>query len=271
MMDGSLVEDPGGRHDGGRTVRLAVRSGRHGAVTTGMAPGFVQANVVILPKDWAADFQLYCQRNAQACPLIGVGSPGDWTLPELGADIDIRSDVPRYRVFREGVCVDEPTDISALWRGDLVTFALGCSYSFEEALLQAGLRLQHIANGTKVPIYKTDVATAPAGAFGGPLIVSMRPFAPSDAIRAIQVTSRFPRVHGAPVHFGDPAAIGIPDIRAPWSGVEPEIRSGEVPVFWACGVTPQLAIEATKPPLCITHKAGHMLVTDRLNATFASF
>ncbi len=271
MMDGSLVDGGAGRRDAGRAVRTAARSGAHDTVTTGLAPGFVQANIVILPKAWAADFLLYCQRNSEACPVIAVAAAGDWTLPELGDDIDIRSDVPRYRVFRDGVCTDEPSDISELWRDDLVTFALGCSYSFEEALLQAGLRLQHIANNTKVPIYRTGIATAPAGAFSGPMIVSMRPFAPREAIRAIQVTSRFPRVHGAPVHFGDPAMIGIPDIRTPWSGVEPEIRPGEVPLFWACGVTPQLAIEAAKPPFCITHKAGHMLVTDRLNAEFASF
>ncbi|MFN4087973.1 MAG: putative hydro-lyase [Alphaproteobacteria bacterium] len=268
-MDGLMLETD--RRDAGRTVRMAARSGRHHTVTTGLAPGMVQANIVILPKDLAVDFLLYCQRNPAPCPVVAVGAPGEPWLPELGTDIDIRTDVPRYRVFRHGVCVDEPTDIRDLWRDDLVTFALGCSYSFEEALLQAGLRLQHIANGTKVPIYRTTIETAPAGPFSGEMIVSMRPFQPSDAIRAIQITSRFPRVHGAPVHFGDPPAIGIADVRVPWSGVEPELRPGDVPLFWACGVTPQVVMERARPPFCITHKPGHMLVTDRLNAEFASF
>ncbi len=267
QRSGSASEAAGGAGE----LRAAIRAGRHTVVTTGLAPGMVQANLAILPRDWAADFLLWCQRNPKPCPVIGVSQPGDPTLPMLGADNDVRTDVPRYRVFRDGVAEDdEPTDIRALWRDDLVAFALGCSYSFEEALMQAGLGLRHIENGTKVSIYLTGIEAEPAGRFRGPMIVSMRPFTPADAIRAIQVTSRFPNVHGAPVHFGDPEAIGIADIARPWSGPSPEIRPGEVPVFWACGVTPQIAVEKAGLPFCITHKAGHMLVTDRRNAELST-
>ena len=255
--------------DAARAIREEVRAGRHTTVTTGMAPGAVQANMVILPADWAADFLRFCQLNPKPCPLIAVSEPGDPRLPSLGADIDVRTDIPRYRVFRDGIETDERTDISDLWRDDLVAFAIGCSYSFEEALLQAGLPVRHIENGTKAIIYVTNIETNPAGPFRGPMIVSMRPFLPSEAIRAIQVTSRFPNVHGAPVHFGDPAKIGIEDIDRPYSGPAPDIRPGEVPLFWGCGVTPQVAVEHARPLLCITHKAGHMLVTDRFNAEFA--
>ena len=256
--------------DATRTIRAEVRAGRHTTVTTGMAPGALQANLVILPADWAADFLRFCQLNPKPCPLVAVSEPGDPRLPILGDDIDVRTDVPRYRVFRDGAEVDEPTDIRDLWREDLVSFAIGCSYSFEEALLQAGLPVRHIENGTKAIIYVTGIETIPAGRFRGPMIVSMRPFTPAQAIRAIQITSRFPGVHGAPVHFGDPAQIGIEDIDRPYSGPKPDIRPGEVPVFWGCGVTPQVVVERARPPLCITHKAGHMLVTDRLNAELAA-
>lgn len=253
-----------------RETRAAIREGRHATVTTGMAPGMVQANVAILPRDWAAEFLLFCQLNPKPCPLIGVTEPGDPRLPMLGGDIDIRTDVPRYRVFHDGVEVDQPTDIRDIWRDDLVAFAMGCSYSFEEALMQAGLRLRHIDAGTKVTVYLTDIPTTPAGRFHGPTIVSMRQFQPADAIRAIQITSRFPNVHGAPIHFGDPSMIGIEDMSKPYSGFAPEMRPGDVPLFWACGVTPQVVVEHARPPLCITHKPGHMLITDRLNAEMAA-
>lgn len=252
-----------------RRVRAAVRAGTIDGVTAGMALGAVQANLAILPRTLAADFLRFCQLNPKPCPLIGMTAPGDPTLPALGENIDLRTDLPRYRVFEHGIEVGEVTDIRDRWHDDLVGFAIGCSYSFEEALLQAGLRLRHLDDGTKVPVYRTSIETVPAGPFRGPVLVSMRPYRPADAIRAIQVTSRFPDVHGAPLHFGDPAAIGIDDITRPFSGTAPDIRPGEVPVFWACGVTPQAAMEFAKPPLCITHKPGHMLVTDRLNAEFS--
>ena len=255
----------------GRAARLLVRSGRHGGHTAGMAPGHVQGNLAILPKAQADDFLRFCQRNPKSCPLLAVSEPGDPALPELGAGIDIRSDLPRYRVWRDGVLVDEPTDIADLWRDDLVSFVIGCSFSFEEALLEAGVPLRHVAEGHNVAMYRTDVPTAPAGIFRGPLVVSMRPMKAADAIRAVQVTSRFPSVHGAPVHLGDPALIGIQDIGRPDYGDPVEIKPGEMPVFWACGVTPQSVVAATRPPFCITHAPGHMLVTDLINSRLAAF
>ena len=196
---------------------------------------------------------------------------GDPMLPMLGDDIDIRTDLPQYRVFHDGTMVEDVTDIRHLWRDDMVAFVLGCSYSFEEALVQAGLPLPHIAAGLDVPVFRTNIQTTQAGLFGGDLVVSMRPFTPAHAIRAIQITSRFPNVHGAPVHFGDPAAIGIADINKPDWNDAVEVLEGHVPVFWACGVTPQVAIEQARPPLCITHRPSHMLITDRVNAELASF
>ncbi len=250
-------------------LRAAIREGRHDGRTTGLMPGVVQANLVILPAAWAGDFRTFCRRNHQACPLIDETAPGTRSLPRLGVDIDVATDLPRYNVFRDGVLVEEATDLTSLWAEDFIAFALGCSYSFEGALLAAGLRLRHQDLGVKVPLYVTNMATAPAGPFEGPLIVSMRPFQPADAIQAIAITSRYDQVHGAPVHFGDPAAIGIADIDTPWSGAPPVLHPGEVPLFWACGVTPQLVLERARPPIAITHKPGHMLVTDLLNAEFA--
>jgi uncharacterized protein YcsI (UPF0317 family) len=252
-------------------LRRAVRAGRFRGQTAGQAPGFVQGNLAILPRDLAGDFLRFCQLNPKPCPVIGMGEPGDPALPRLGRDIDIRTDVPGYCVFRDGALAEQTPDILGHWRGDLVTFVLGCSFSFEAALLEAGLRVRHIDEGKNVAMYRTNIANAPAGPFGGTLVVSMRPFTPKDAIRAIQITSRFPNVHGAPVHFGDPAAIGIGDIARPDFGDAVAIGPGEVPVFWACGVTPQQAIRAARPPLAITHQPGAMLVTDLRNSELASF
>jgi len=250
-------------------ARLAIRAGRIAGPTCGVAPGYVQANLAILPREYAADFLRYCHANPKPCPLLGVSEPGDPSLPGLGEAIDIRTDVAAYCVWRSGEPAGETDDLTALWRDDLVTFAIGCSFSFEWALLDAGLRMRHIEQGVNVAMYRTNIATAKSGPFAGPMVVSMRPFKPADAIRAIQVSSRFPAVHGAPVHFGDPEAIGIRDIGKPdfgdFSGIEP----GEVPVFWACGVTPQSAIRAARPPLAITHRPGSMLIIDRMNAELA--
>ena len=253
-----------------RAARVEVRGGRHCDVTSGLAPAIVQANLAILPVEYANDFLRYCQLNPKPCPLIGMTEPGDPMLPMLGADIDLRSDLPAYRVFRDGVEIDEVTDIGDYWRDDLVGFALGCSLSFEAALVDAGLPLRRYEYGMKVCAYRTTIETAPAGPFRGGMVVSMRSFTPANAIRAIQITSRFPEVHGAPVHFGDPAAIGIADVLKPEYGGWATIPEGDVPVYWACGITPQVAIEHAKPSFCITHKAGHMLITDRLNGEFAT-
>lgn len=250
-------------------VRLDARAGKLAGPTANLAPGHVQANLAILPADVANDFLRFCQRNPKPCPLLAVSEPGDPSLPALGKDIDVRSDIPRYRVWRDGHLVDEPTDVRALWRDDLVAFLIGCSFSFEEAMIDNGLPVRHIEQGCNVPMYRTSIATEPAGPFYGPLVVSMRPLKAADAIRAIQVTSRFPSVHGAPVHLGDPSLIGIRDINRPDYGDAVEIRPGEIPVFWACGVTPQSVVAAVQPEFCITHAPGHMLVTDLLNSRMA--
>lgn len=252
-----------------RSVRARIRTGDFAGPTSGLAPGMVQGNLAILPAEAAGEFLQFCQQNPKPCPVIGMSQPGDPMLPMLGADIDIRTDVPRYRIWRDGMITEETTDIRSHWRGDLVAFLLGCSFSFEEALVAGGLRIRHIDQGRNVPMYKTGIATARAGRFAGPMVVSMRPFKPADAIRAIQITTRFPAVHGAPVHFGDPGQIGIADIARPDYGDAVDIRSGEVPVFWACGVTPQAVVEAAKLPFCITHAPGCMLITDIRNATLA--
>jgi uncharacterized protein YcsI (UPF0317 family) len=253
----------------GRAARLAIRRGEHRRPTAGLAPGFVQGNLAILPAALAADFLRFCQLNPKPCPLIGCTAPGDWRLPALAEDLDLRTDLPRYRVWRNGELVDEPHDVRAYWRDDLVGFVLGCSFSFEEALLESGIELRHIAGGGNVPMYRTSIATAPAGPFHGPMVVSMRPLRPADAIRAIQITTRFPAVHGAPVHIGKPELIGISDLAKPDYGDPVPMRADELPVFWACGVTPQAVIATVKPEFCITHYPGSMLVTDRRNSEFA--
>jgi uncharacterized protein YcsI (UPF0317 family) len=252
-------------------ARAGIRRGDWSAHTSGMVDGHVQGNVVILPEILAHDFLRYCQLNPKPCPVLAVGESGSTSLPTLGADINICTDVPRYRVWRHGELVAEPTEIGDLWRPDLVTFVIGCSFSFEEALLQAGLPIRHIEQGRNVPMYRTNIATEAAGPFSGPMVVSMRPFKAADAIRAVQITSRFPSVHGAPIHLGDPALIGITDLARPDYGDAVDLLPGEIPVFWACGVTPQAAIAQARPEFCITHAPGAMLITDLLNHQLAAF
>lgn len=252
-------------------LRRQIRAGLHTGHTSGLAAGRVQGNLAILPAAQAFDFLRFCQRNPRSCPLLAVGEPGDPRVPLLGADIDLRSDLPGYRVWRQGELVDEVTDIGALWRDDLVAFVIGCSFSFEEALLQSGIPLRHVACGANVAMYRTNIPTQAAGPFAGPMVVSMRPLRPADAIRAVQITSRFPGVHGAPVHIGLPQAIGIADLARPDFGDPVEIRDDELPVFWACGVTPQSVVMASRPEFCITHAPGAMLITDLLNDRLAAF
>jgi uncharacterized protein YcsI (UPF0317 family) len=252
-------------------IRRRARSGALGGPTSGLAHGFVQGNVVILPAALAPDFLRFCQQNPKPCPVLAVSDPGNPALPALGEGIDIRTDVPRYRVFENGRCIDEPQALGRWWRGDLVTFVLGCSHSFEEALLEGGLRLKHVEQGSAVPMFRTSIQTRPAGPFKGPLVVSMRPYRPAEAIRAVQITSRFPAVHGAPVHLAQPEAIGIRDLSRPDFGSAVPVEPEEIPVFWACGVTPQAVIEEAKVPFCITHFPGSMLVTDLKNAEIAVF
>lgn len=234
-----------------------------------MAPGYVQGNLVVLPEREAFHFLRFCQCNPKPCPILAVSEPGEPRLPALGEDLDLRTDLPLYRVWREGVLVDEPSDIRSLWRPDLVAFVLGCSFSFEEALVAAGVPLRHLERGCNVAMYRTSIPCQPAGPFRGPMVVSMRPLGPADAIRAILITGRFPAVHGAPVHLGDPGAIGITDLARPDYGDPVPIEPGELPVFWACGVTPQAVLAAARVPFAVTHAPGSMLVTDRRNAEYA--
>jgi uncharacterized protein YcsI (UPF0317 family) len=253
----------------GRDARRRIRAGNNLAPTSGMAPGYVQGNLAILPKELAADFARFCQLNPKPCPLLAASEPGDWRLPSLGEDLDIRTDIPLYRVWKKGELIEEVTDLKKVWRDDLVSFVLGCSFSFEEALIENGLELRHNTCNTNVPMYRTNIECKPAGPFHGPMVVSMRPFKPADAIRAVQVTTRFPSVHGAPVHLGHPHSIGIKDIGKPDYGDAVPVVADEIPVFWACGVTPQAVIAAAKLPFAITHAPGLMLVTDLQNKQLA--
>ena len=252
-----------------RAARHAIRSGDYPGYTAGIAPGYVQANLCILPRAFAEDFLLFCQRNPKPCPLLARSDAGDPHLPTLAEDLDTRTDIARYHVFRDGAFVEEVNDISALWRDDLVTFALGCSFSFEEALAQAGVRLKFRERNNVAAVYVTNIETAAAGPFKGPLVVTMRAFTPAEAIRAVQITSRFPNVHGAPVHIGNPAQIGV-DLSKRYQDVgDGEVAGDELPLFWACGLTPQLAVQNARPPLCITHAPSCMLITDLRNASLA--
>jgi uncharacterized protein YcsI (UPF0317 family) len=254
----------------GERERLRIRGGGFTGQTSGLAPGLVQANLVVLPRDLAHDFLRFAQANTKPCPVLAVSEAGDWRFPTLGAELDIRTDLPRYRVWRNGELVSEPGDVRDVWRDDLVSFAIGCSFSFEEALIEDGIEVRHVALGRNVPMYRTNIPCVPAGVFSGPLVVSMRPLKPADAIRAVQITSRFPSVHGAPVHLGFPGAIGISDIGAPDYGDAVPIGADELPVFWACGVTPQAVVAQARPAFCITHAPGCMLITDLRNASLAS-
>ncbi len=246
----------------GMDVRLACREGAWVGPTCGLAPGFSQANLVVLPQDWAFEFLLFCQRNPQPCPLLEVTTAGAWTPQLTAPEADLRSDLPGYRVWKNGELTDEPGDIHRYWRDDLVSFLIGCSFTFEAALQQAQLPVRHLELNRNVSMYRTSIPCAPAGRFAGPLVVSMRPFQPADAIRAVQVTAAFPRSHGAPVHLGFPEHIGIADLQRPDYGDAVPVHADELPVFWACGVTPQAVLQAARPPFAITHKPGCMFVTD---------
>jgi uncharacterized protein YcsI (UPF0317 family) len=251
-------------------LRAAVRAGEHTGPTAGLAPGYTQANLVALPEADAFDFLRFCVANPKPCPVLDVSDPGSPEPAQMAPGADLRTDVPRYRIWRDGELVDEPTDASEHWRDDLVAFLIGCSFTFERALLAEGLPIRHVEQGVNVPMYRTSIDCTPAGRFSGPLVVSMRPMTPEQAIRATQITSRYTPVHGAPVHVGEPGAIGIDDLGAPDYGDAVEIRDGELPVFWACGVTPQAVAVASKPKLMITHAPGHMFVTDARDEAMAT-
>jgi uncharacterized protein YcsI (UPF0317 family) len=245
------------------TVRAAIRCGAHTGHTAGLAPGRLQANLAILPAAYAEDFHTFCKQNPKPCPLVGKSEVGVPHIPALGADIDIRTDLPGYNVYRDGVLAASLTDISDLWSDDMVVFAIGCSFTFERALMDAGLRLWHIENNKTVPMYRTAIETRPAGPFGGGTVVSMRALPESQIAKAVEISGHYPWAHGGPIHIGDPADIGIADLHAPdWGDVPPALKRGDMPLFWGCGVTPQNAIRAAGIPLCITHKPGCMLISD---------
>lgn len=252
-------------------VRAMIRQGRWRRPTAGLAPGSVQANLVVLPRELAYDFLLFAQRNPKPCPIIEVTDTGS-PEPRLSAPgADLRTEVPKYRIYRDGKFAQEVTDLLGFWTPDLVAFLLGCSFTFETGLLQAGIPVRHIEEGKNVPMFITSVPCVPAGAFSGPLVVTMRPIPAPLVARAAQITGRFPAVHGAPVHVGEPAALGIRDLGKPDFGDPVTIRPGEVPVFWACGVTPQAVAMQAKPPLLISHAPGHMFITDLRDEDLAAF
>jgi uncharacterized protein YcsI (UPF0317 family) len=252
------------RHSKPRDLRRLIRDGTWGKHTMGLCEGHVQANVAILPRHLAYDFLVFCQRNPKPCPVLAVTDTGSPEVRDLAVGSDLRTDVPRYRVFREGECVAEVDNILADWREDLVGFLLGCSATFEQALLHANIRLRHLEEGVVPPVYISGIECSPAGPFEGPMVVSMRPIRFDQVPQAALVTSRYPATHGGPIHIGDPKAIGIPDLEQVVFGEPLLPHQDEVPVFWACGITPQIVATRAKPELMITHYAGHLFVTDVL-------
>ncbi len=249
----------------GYEARMAIRKEDWTAPTPGLAPGYTQANLVILPKEYALDFFLFCQRNPKPCPVLDVTDPGSFQTVLFAKDGDVRTDIPRYRIYRDGVLEKEVLNIKDYWRDDLVAFLIGCSFSFENALTEAGVPIRHIEENVNVPMYITNIETIPGGMFSGPMVVSMRPIPADQVDLAVKITGMLPQVHGAPVHIGDPKEIGITDINNPDFGDAVTIKDGEVPVFWACGVTPQAAIMKVKPSFVITHAPGYMMIGDILD------
>jgi uncharacterized protein YcsI (UPF0317 family) len=237
--------------------------------TAAWAPGYTQANLVVLPRDIAFDFMLFAQRNPKPCPVLDVSEPGI-PVTSLAPEADLRTDLPAYRVWEQGECVAETADITGYWRDDLVAFLIGCSFTFEQALMAAGVPVRHIEQDRNVPMFVTSTQCRPAGIFRGPMVVSMRPVPADRVAAAVQVTSRYPAVHGAPVHIGSPETLGISDLAKPDFGDPVEAQDGDVPVFWACGVTPQVALASARPPFAITHAPGHMFITDVLDEAYAT-
>lgn len=248
--------------EGIEAVRAAIRAGHYTRHTAGLGRGLLQCNLVILPASDAEAFQGFCDANAQACPLVGVSKPGVPHIPALGEGIDMRTDVPRYNIYRDGVQDGQTFDLLSLWQDDWVAFALGCSFTFERALIEAGIGMRHVEQDRTVPMYVTNKPTVPSGAFGGTLVVSMRPIKDEDVEQVKEISGRYPLAHGAPVQIGDPSKLGIKDLDAPSWGERIDVLDGEVPVFWACGVTPQVAIRTARPAICVTHAPGSMLITD---------
>lgn len=254
-----------------KEIRERIRNQSITGPTSGMAKGFTQANLVVLKKELAFEFLLFAQRNPKACPLLEVTDPGSYLSQRISDNGDLRTDVPAYRIYKEGILVDEVNDITAYWEDDMVGFLLGCSFTFETALIDNNIPIRHNEEGCNVPMYKTNIPCDSTHSFSGPTVVSMRPMSSKDAIRATQVTSRFPMVHGSPIHIGNPEEIGITDINKPDFGDSVTIKKEEVPVFWACGVTPQAAAMESKPSLMITHAPGCMFISDQQDEHYSIF
>jgi uncharacterized protein YcsI (UPF0317 family) len=248
-----------------RDVRKLIREEKITTQTSGMCAGYAQANLAVLPAEYAYDFLLFATRNPKSCPILEVSDKGSRLLKTIAPGADIARDIPKYRIYKNGALDGEYTDVARFWRDDFVSFLIGCSFSFEAEMLESDIPVRHIEEGRNVPMYLTDIDCAPAGIFHGKMVVSMRPIPPELVVKAVNVTAAMPRVHGAPVHIGDPAAIGIKDLARPDFGDPVTIKPGEVPVFWACGVTPQSVIMSAKPIVAITHAPGHMLITDVKN------
>lgn len=246
-------------------ARIRIRNQEITTNTAGMCNGYAQANLCILPKKYAYDFLLFATRNPTACPILEVLDEGSRYTKYMAAQADIATDIPKYRIYKKGVLCEEVTDISSCWQEDFVSFLIGCSFSFEGELLDADVPIRHIEQGKNVPMYLTNIACEPAGIFHGNMVVSMRPIPYQKVIRSVTATAAMPKVHGAPVHIGDPSLIGIADISRPDFGDSVEVSEGDIPVFWPCGVTPQAAIMAAKPEIAITHAPGHMFITDVKN------
>ena len=246
-------------------ARKLIREGKFSAPTSGLCPGYAQANLIILPFEQAYDFLLFAQRNPKPCPILEVCEVGSMQATICANDCNVASDFPRYRIYKNGVLADEVCDITNLWQDDFVAFIIGCSFSFESELIDAGIEMRHNTQGRNVSMYETNIACKSAGSLSGNMVVSMRPIPHNQVVRAVQISGAIPKVHGAPVHIGAPCAIGISDINKPDFGDAVDIREGETPVFWACGVTPQAVVMNSKPPLAITHAPGHMLITDTKN------
>lgn len=250
-----------------KEIRNLIRAQKITGQTSGMCAGYAQANLCILPKDLAFDFLLFCTRNPRPCPLLEVGNAGSRQIREMAENADVATDFPKYRIWKNGVLTEEVHDISDLWQDDFVYFLIGCSFSFEAELIEAGIPVRHIEEGRNVPMFNTNIPLKPAGIFGGNMVVSMRPIPYDLVVKAVNVTAAMPRVHGAPIHIGSPEQIGIKDIFSPDYGDAVTVNDGEVPVFWPCGVTPQNAVMNAKPPIAITHAPGHMFITDVKNTS----
>lgn len=246
-------------------ARHLIRDGAYRAPTSGLCPGYAQANLIVLPKEQAYDFLLFAQRNPKPCPLLEVTEVGAREATICAQDCDIATDFPRYRIYEHGELVAEVDDVVDYWRDDLVAFVIGCSFSFESELVEAGIEMRHNTMGRNVPMYLTGVDCTPAGSMSGKMVMSMRPVPYNQVVKATQISGAIPKVHGAPIHIGDPSAIGVRDIMHPEFGDPVDINEGEVPMFWACGVTPQSIVMNSKPPFAITHAPGCMLITDTKN------